>query len=264
MIGYVVMCWYWVFEIMLNWMYYNQIVDIWFVGCIMVELFQGKVFFLGSDCIFGLGWGVGLNRVFFVGQRLVLVFFGRFCFFCFLCYVILGWLFLVLGEWVLGSVLKFWVWGFKRGFWLVCGCFLSDVDIDQLKCIMEVVGIFSFEVLVKIFLEYVWMYIQFLFFMFQKDLSSIFYGVNFLVIDFFGRMLVLDSDQRVSVVEVLVYVYFSQYYDFEDELEVELYDESVEVKECILEEWKEFIYQEVFSFKFLELLKLFGSLEIEQ
>lgn len=58
-------------------------------------------------------------------------------------------------------------------------------------------------------------------------------------IDLLGRMLVLDSDQRVSASEALAHAYFSQYHDPDDEPEAaEPYDESVEAKERTLEEWK--------------------------
>lgn len=36
---------------MLNWMHYNQTVDIWSVGCIMAELLTGRTLFPGSDRI---------------------------------------------------------------------------------------------------------------------------------------------------------------------------------------------------------------------
>ncbi|XP_064446508.1 mitogen-activated protein kinase 11 isoform X2 [Mirounga angustirostris] len=59
MTGYVATRWYRAPEIMLNWMHYNQTVDIWSVGCIMAELLQGKALFPGNDCILGPGWGGG-------------------------------------------------------------------------------------------------------------------------------------------------------------------------------------------------------------
>ncbi|TTW07849.1 Mitogen-activated protein kinase 11 [Bagarius yarrelli] len=49
MTGYVATRWYRAPEIMLNWMHYNQTVDIWSVGCIMGELIKGKVLFPGND-----------------------------------------------------------------------------------------------------------------------------------------------------------------------------------------------------------------------
>uniref|UniRef100_A0AAV2IZV4 mitogen-activated protein kinase n=1 Tax=Knipowitschia caucasica TaxID=637954 RepID=A0AAV2IZV4_KNICA len=51
MTGYVATRWYRAPEIMLNWMHYNQNVDIWSVGCIMGELIKGKVLFPGTDYI---------------------------------------------------------------------------------------------------------------------------------------------------------------------------------------------------------------------
>lgn len=51
MTGYVATRWYRAPEIMLNWMHYNQTVDIWSVGCIMAELLTGKTLFPGSDHI---------------------------------------------------------------------------------------------------------------------------------------------------------------------------------------------------------------------
>jgi len=49
MTGYVATRWYRAPEIMLNWMHYNQTVDIWSVGCIMAELMTGKTLFPGTD-----------------------------------------------------------------------------------------------------------------------------------------------------------------------------------------------------------------------
>ncbi|XP_053441441.1 mitogen-activated protein kinase 11 isoform X2 [Nycticebus coucang] len=136
--------------------------------------------------------------------------------------------------------------------------------IDQLKRIMEVVGTPSPEVLAKISSEHARTYIQSLPPMPQKDLSSIFHGANPLAIDLLGRMLVLDSDQRVSAAEALAHAYFSQYHDPEDEPEAEPYDESIETKDRTVEEWKELTYQEVLSFKPPEPPKPPSSLEIEQ
>lgn len=51
MTGYVATRWYRAPEIMLNWMHYNQTVDIWSVGCIMAEMLTGKPLFPGTDHI---------------------------------------------------------------------------------------------------------------------------------------------------------------------------------------------------------------------
>lgn len=129
---------------------------------------------------------------------------------------------------------------------------------------MEVVGTPSPEVLAKIASEHARTYIQSLPPMPQKDLRSIFHGANPLAVDLLGRMLVLDSDQRVSAAEALAHAYFSQYHDPDDEPEAEPYDESVEAKDRTVEEWQELTYQEVLSFKPPEPPQPPGSLEIEQ
>uniref|UniRef100_A0A8C5R8L3 mitogen-activated protein kinase n=1 Tax=Leptobrachium leishanense TaxID=445787 RepID=A0A8C5R8L3_9ANUR len=51
MTGYVVTRWYRAPEVILNWMHYNQTVDIWSVGCILAEMITGHVLFPGGDCI---------------------------------------------------------------------------------------------------------------------------------------------------------------------------------------------------------------------
>ncbi|XP_066559499.1 mitogen-activated protein kinase 13 [Amia ocellicauda] len=49
MTGYVVTRWYRAPEVILNWMHYNQTVDIWSVGCIMAEMINGRTLFKGKD-----------------------------------------------------------------------------------------------------------------------------------------------------------------------------------------------------------------------
>uniref|UniRef100_A0A4W4H7W9 mitogen-activated protein kinase n=1 Tax=Electrophorus electricus TaxID=8005 RepID=A0A4W4H7W9_ELEEL len=49
MTGYVVTRWYRAPEVILNWMHYTKTVDIWSVGCIMGEMFNGKTLFKGKD-----------------------------------------------------------------------------------------------------------------------------------------------------------------------------------------------------------------------
>ena len=51
MTGYVATRWYRAPEIMLNWMHYNQAVDIWSVGCIMAKLLTSKTLFPGTNGI---------------------------------------------------------------------------------------------------------------------------------------------------------------------------------------------------------------------
>lgn len=51
MTGYVATRWYRAPEIMLNWMHYQQTVDMWSVGCIMAEMLTSKTLFPGTDHI---------------------------------------------------------------------------------------------------------------------------------------------------------------------------------------------------------------------
>ncbi|NXW12520.1 MK11 kinase, partial [Circaetus pectoralis] len=154
------MLWYRAPEIMLNWMHYNQTVDIWSVGCIMAELLKGKALFPGNDYI------------------------------------------------------------------------------DQLKRIMEVVGTPSSELLKKISSEHARKYIESLPHMPQQDLKAVFRGANPLAVDLLEKMLILDSDKRITASEALAHPYFVQYHDPDDEPEAELYDESIENKERTIDEWK--------------------------
>ncbi|XP_008171067.2 mitogen-activated protein kinase 11 isoform X3 [Chrysemys picta bellii] len=184
MTGYVATRWYRAPEIMLNWMHYNQTVDIWSVGCIMAELLKGKALFPGNDYI------------------------------------------------------------------------------DQLKRIMEVVGTPSSELLKKISSEHARKYIESLPHMPQQDLKAVFRGANPLAVDLLEKMLILDSDKRITASEALAHAYFVQYHDPDDEPEAELYDESIENKERTIDEWKEITYEEMISFKPPDLKM--DSLEIEQ
>lgn len=59
-----------------------------------------------------------------------------------------------------------------------------------------------------------------------------------LAVDLLEKMLILDSDKRITASEALAHAYFVQYHDPDDEPEAELYDESIENKERTIEEWK--------------------------
>lgn len=59
-----------------------------------------------------------------------------------------------------------------------------------------------------------------------------------LAVDLLEKMLVLDTDKRITASEALAHPYFSQYHDPEDEPEAEPYDQSFESRELEIEEWK--------------------------
>ncbi|KAL7982710.1 hypothetical protein Chor_010308 [Crotalus horridus] len=215
MTGYVATRWYRAPEIMLNWMHYNQTVDIWSVGCIMAELLKGKALFPGNDCILPT---TPPNPLPTPTHRYTPMVAG-----------------------ILDT---------------------GDADIDQLKRIMEVVGTPSSELLKKISSEHARKYIESLPYMPQQDLKVVFRGANPLAVDLLEKMLILDSDKRITASEALAHSYFAQYHDPEDEPEAEMYDESIENKERVIDEWKELTYEEVISFKPPDLKM--DSLEIEQ
>ena len=60
----------------------------------------------------------------------------------------------------------------------------------------------------------------------------------FSAVDLLEKMLVLDTDKRITAAEALAHSYFAQYHDPEDEPEAEPYDQSFESRELEIEEWK--------------------------
>lgn len=56
--------------------------------------------------------------------------------------------------------------------------------------------------------------------------------------DLLERMLVLDTDKRITAAEALAHPYFGQYHDPDDEPEAEPYDQSFESRELLIDEWK--------------------------
>lgn len=57
-------------------------------------------------------------------------------------------------------------------------------------------------------------------------------------VDLLEKMLVLDTDKRITAAEALAHPYFAQYHDPDDEPEAEPYDQSFESRELEIEEWK--------------------------
>lgn len=60
----------------------------------------------------------------------------------------------------------------------------------------------------------------------------------FQAVDLLEKMLVLDTDKRITAAEALAHPYFAQYHDPDDEPEAEPYDQSFESRELEIEEWK--------------------------
>ncbi|XP_060713993.1 mitogen-activated protein kinase 14B isoform X2 [Tachysurus vachellii] len=121
--------------------------------------------------------------------------------------------------------------------------------IDQLKLIMMLVGTPGPELLMKISSESARNYINSLPHMPKRNFADVFIGANPLAVDLLEKMLVLDTDTRITASEALAHSYFAQYHDPDDEPEAEPYDQSFESRELDIEEWKRLTYEEVLSFE---------------
>ena len=60
----------------------------------------------------------------------------------------------------------------------------------------------------------------------------------FAAVDLLEKMLVLDTDKRITAAEALAHAYFAQYHDPDDEPVADPYDQSFESRELEIEEWK--------------------------
>lgn len=61
---------------------------------------------------------------------------------------------------------------------------------------------------------------------------------GFAAVDLLEKMLVLDTDKRITAAEALAHAYFAQYHDPDDEPVADPYDQSFESRELEIEEWK--------------------------
>uniref|UniRef100_A0A4W4EPR4 mitogen-activated protein kinase n=1 Tax=Electrophorus electricus TaxID=8005 RepID=A0A4W4EPR4_ELEEL len=120
--------------------------------------------------------------------------------------------------------------------------------IDQLKLILMLVGTPGPELLMKISSDPARNYINSLPYMPKRSFADVFIGANPLAVDLLEKMLVLDTDKRITASEALAHPYFSQYHDPDDEPEADPYDQSFESRELDIEEWKRLTYEEVLSF----------------
>uniref|UniRef100_A0A3Q0R2Z9 mitogen-activated protein kinase n=1 Tax=Amphilophus citrinellus TaxID=61819 RepID=A0A3Q0R2Z9_AMPCI len=83
----------------------------------------------------------------------------------------------------------------------------------------------------------------------KRNFADVFIGANPLAVDLLEKMLVLDTDKRITAAEALAHSYFAQYHDPDDEPEAEPYDQSFESRELQIDEWKQLTYDEVCSFE---------------
>lgn len=64
----------------------------------------------------------------------------------------------------------------------------------------------------------------------------LFSGVT--AVDLLEKMLVLDSDKRITAAQALAHAYFAQYHDPDDEPVADPYDQSFESRDLLIDEWK--------------------------
>ncbi|KAI1230947.1 hypothetical protein IHE44_0008382 [Lamprotornis superbus] len=67
-------------------------------------------------------------------------------------------------------------------------------------------------------------YIQSLSYMPKMNFENVFIGANPLAVDLLEKMLVLDTDKRITAAEALAHAYFAQYHDPDDEPVADPYD----------------------------------------
>uniref|UniRef100_A0A668TGB8 mitogen-activated protein kinase n=1 Tax=Oreochromis aureus TaxID=47969 RepID=A0A668TGB8_OREAU len=120
--------------------------------------------------------------------------------------------------------------------------------IDQLKLIMLLVGKPGPDC-ASFFSPLSLNYISSLPHMPKRSFADVFIGANPLAVDLLERMLVLDTDKRITAAEALAHPYFAQYHDPDDEPEAEPYDQSFESRELQIDEWKRLTFEEVCSFQ---------------
>ncbi|CAB1426633.1 unnamed protein product [Pleuronectes platessa] len=120
--------------------------------------------------------------------------------------------------------------------------------INQLQQIMRLTGTPPASLISRMPSHEARNYINSLPHMPKRNFADVFIGANPLAVDLLEKMLVLDTDKRITASEALAHPYFAQYHDPDDEPEAEPYDQSFESRELEIEEWKKLTYEEVVSF----------------
>uniref|UniRef100_A0A4W6C7E5 mitogen-activated protein kinase n=1 Tax=Lates calcarifer TaxID=8187 RepID=A0A4W6C7E5_LATCA len=110
--------------------------------------------------------------------------------------------------------------------------------INQLQQIMRLTGTPPASLISRMPSHEARNYINSLQHMPKRNFADVFIGANPLAVDLLEKMLVLDTDKRITASEALAHPYFAQYHDPDDEPEAEPYDQSFESRELEIEEWK--------------------------
>jgi p38 MAP kinase len=124
--------------------------------------------------------------------------------------------------------------------------------IDQLTRILVLCGTPTEDTLNKITSEEAQNYIRSLPQMERKNFSEVFKGANPLAIDLLEKTLELDADRRITAEQALAHPYLSVYSDPQDEPNSAPYDQTFEDLDLSVEQWKEYVWNEVQNFKRLQ------------
>merc|ERR1711899_591463 len=127
--------------------------------------------------------------------------------------------------------------------------FPGSDHIDQLTRILLLCGTPDSEFLHKITSDEARNYIRSLPKMEKKNLHEVFKGANPLAIDLLEKMLELDSDKRIHAEQALAHPYLAQYADPSDEPASLPYDQTFEDYDISVDQWKEYVWNEVKNFK---------------
>uniref|UniRef100_A0A8C6LLG2 mitogen-activated protein kinase n=1 Tax=Nothobranchius furzeri TaxID=105023 RepID=A0A8C6LLG2_NOTFU len=126
------------------------------------------------------------------------------------------------------------------------GCIMAELltgrtlfpGTDPLQLVFKKVILFYLQTVLFIHFSQARNYISSLPFMPKRKFADVFIGANPLAVDLLEKMLVLDTDKRITASQALAHPYFAQYHDPDDEPEAEPYDQSFESRELDIEEWQ--------------------------
>ncbi|RVE70454.1 hypothetical protein OJAV_G00064820 [Oryzias javanicus] len=121
--------------------------------------------------------------------------------------------------------------------------------INQLQQIMRLTGTPPAALISRMPSHEARTYISSLPHMPKRNFADVFIGANPLAVDLLEKMLVLDTDRRITAAEALEHSYFAQYHDPDDEPEADPYDQSFESRDLNIKEWKRLTYEELCSFE---------------
>ncbi|XP_037703675.1 mitogen-activated protein kinase 12 isoform X2 [Choloepus didactylus] len=116
--------------------------------------------------------------------------------------------------------------------------FKGSDHLDQLKEIVKVTGTPSPDFVQRLQSADAKNYMKGLPELEKKDFASILTNASPLAVNLLEKMLVLDAEQRVTAAEALAHPYFESLHDPEEEPRTQKYDDSSDLAERTLEDWR--------------------------